>query len=118
MVSPDLAIPLELTHELEWFLQIWRFPKYAVTGTWEILTVLARQLFARHPAASLVYTVPFEACGEDDASSTKRALAVSYTTMTPNFVVIGVDQDRCLMLYHQVKKSDVPEMTRKLGARA
>lgn len=103
---------------LDWLLQIWRMPKYVLTGTWRVLNVLTRQLVGRRPAPSLLLEVDFDACGNDDASSTKRALAVAYTTMTPNFVVIGIDQDRCKMVYHQVRKSEVPQMTRRLGARA
>jgi multisubunit Na+/H+ antiporter MnhE subunit len=97
--------------------QLWRFPKVAAVGTWEILAVLARQLVRRIPAESLLLTVPFDG-GEGDRGETRAALAVAYTSATPNFVVLGIDRERKLLVYHQVRRSPVPEMTRRLGAKA
>jgi multisubunit Na+/H+ antiporter MnhE subunit len=97
--------------------QIWRVPKYVVSGTWEILAVLARQIFLRKPAESLFYAVPFDAGGDDDESAFRRALAIAYTTATPNFVIIGIDRERGLLVYHQIQLSAIPEMTKRLGAR-
>jgi multisubunit Na+/H+ antiporter MnhE subunit len=97
-------------------VQAWRLPKLIVTGTWEILAVLARQLFKGEPAESLILTVPFDS-GGDDESAFRRALAIAYTTATPNFVVIDIDQARHLLVFHQIKKSEIPEMLQRLGAR-
>ncbi len=97
--------------------QLWRLPRYIVRGTWEVTVVLARQIFLRRPADSLLCGVPFEAGGDDDESAFRRALAIAYTTATPNFVVLGVDRRRGLLVYHQVQKGPVPEMTKRLGAR-
>jgi hypothetical protein len=97
--------------------QIWRLPRYLVTGTWEVLAVLARQVFLRKPAPSLLYGVRFDAGGDDDESALRRALAIAYTTATPNFVILGVDRARGLLVYHQVQKGPIPEMTVQLGAK-
>jgi len=97
--------------------QIWRMPKYLVVGGWEIVCVLARQLVLGKPAESLFYSVPFDAGGEDEESAFRRALAVAYTTATPNFVVVGIDREGGRLIYHQIKASGVPEMTKRLGAR-
>jgi multisubunit Na+/H+ antiporter MnhE subunit len=97
--------------------QIWRLPKYVVTGTWEIMAVLARQIFLRKPADSLFHAVPFEAGGDDDESAFRRALAIAYTTATPNFVIVEIDRQRGLLVYHQLRRSEIPEMTKRLGAR-
>jgi multisubunit Na+/H+ antiporter MnhE subunit len=104
----------------EWRLvaQGLRMPKLIVTGTWEVLSVLGRQIFLGKRAESLLFTVPFDAGGDDDASAFRRALAIAYTTATPNFVVVGIDRERGQLVYHQIQESEVPEMTRKLGARA
>jgi len=99
------------------FAQAWRLPKYVVVGTWELAKVLARRLLGR-PAASLVIATPYVANGDDDASATMRALATTYTTITPNFVVIDIDRRRGLLFFHQVSESDTPEMTLRLGATA
>src|SRR2546422_509849 len=71
---------------LGWLLQMWRLPIYAVTGTGEIFAVLFRQLLGGKPAASLILAVPFDIGGDDDESAARRALAIAYTTSTPNFI--------------------------------
>jgi hypothetical protein len=96
--------------------QAWRLPKYVVTGTWDILAVLGRQIFLRKPAESLFYGVRFDVGGDDDESAFRRALAIAYTTATPNFVIVGIDRERGLLIYHQIERSRIPEMTKKLGA--
>ena len=98
-------------------LQAIRIPWYIFSGTAEISQVLVRQLLAGKPAESLIQAVRFD-CGTDDEqeASERRALAIAYTTITPNFVVIGIQQRPEAMIYHQLKKSGVLEMTKKLGA--
>ncbi len=97
--------------------QVWRLPKYVATGTGEILVVLWRQLFGRRPAESLLLAVPFEGGPDERAAKLRGALAVAYTSATPNFLVLGIDPERGVLLYHQVKLGPIPEMTRRLGAR-
>lgn len=94
----------------------WQVARYAVTGTVEILGVLIRRLGGRR-AASLLLSVRFDAGGDDALAQTRRALAVAYTSMTPNFIVLGIDRKRGLLWYHQVKRGEIPDMTRRLGAR-
>jgi hypothetical protein len=98
-------------------LQVWRVPYYAVIDTVWVLGALGRQLFTRHGADSLLRAVPFEVGGPDDGAAARRALAVTYTTLTPNFVVLGIAHKQALLLYHQVKQDPVPRMTINLGAR-
>lgn len=105
-----------LARHPRWLVQVARFPWYAVTGTGEILAVLARQLARRRPAASLLLSVPFEV-GRDPDDEVRRALAVAFTSATPNFLVLGVDRARGRLVYHQVARSPVPRMTERLGAR-
>jgi multisubunit Na+/H+ antiporter MnhE subunit len=92
-------------------------PKLIVTGTWEILAVLARHLFLGQRAPSLFFEVPFDTGGDDDESTFRRALAIAYATATPNFVVVDIDRERRVLVYHQIRKSDVPPMLKNLGAR-
>ena len=98
--------------------QAWRMPWYALTGTGEVLKGLAMQLFTSGGAPSFLAAVPFDVGEKDDvADAGRRALAVTYTTATPNFVVLGVIEEQRLMLYHQIVPGDVIAVTRKLGAR-
>jgi hypothetical protein len=36
--------------------------------------------------------------------------------MAPNFIVIGIDFHQSRMLFHQLRRSSVPKMTKSLGA--
>ena len=98
--------------------QAYHLPWLTLQGTVEIFKVLFRHLFTRHKAPSLMLAVDFD-CGaaDDPHDSARRALAIGYTTMTPNFVILAIDEKKGRMLYHQIAKSPVPKMTQKLGAR-
>ena len=96
--------------------QIWRIPWYVVQGTWEIYQALFRQLFGAG-ADNSVGAVKFDV-GEKDSpySAGRRALAVTYTTITPNSIVLGIVMEEGLLLYSQIKVGPVRPMTRRLGA--
>ncbi len=98
--------------------QAYHLPLLMLSGTVEIFKVLFRHLFTRKKAGSLMLAVDFD-CGalDDPHDAARRALAIGYTTMTPSSVVLGIDEKKGRMLYHQLRPSPVPRMTRKLGAR-
>ncbi len=98
--------------------ECWAIPWYAVSGTWEIIRGIGRQVFTRRGAPSYLAAVPFEVGADDPQNAGRRALAVFYTTLTPNFVVVGVIREQGLLLYHQILPGEVLPMTRKLGAKA
>jgi len=118
-----LATYVVLEQRVVWFrdgrdlLEAWRLPGYMVTGTWEIFQVLFAQLLARKPAPSLILQVPYEDVGDNPRESARRALAVTYTTSTPNFIVLGIDREKGMLVFHQIKRGPVLEVTKRLGAK-
>lgn len=98
-------------------LEAWRLPGYMFTGCYEIFEVLFAQLFLRKPAPSLLLAVPYEYLSDDPHGEGMRALAIGYTTSTPNFVVLGIDRKRGMLVFHQIKRGPVLEITKRLGAR-
>jgi multisubunit Na+/H+ antiporter MnhE subunit len=94
-----------------------RIPWYIVSGTADVTKVLAQQLFAGKPADSIVQSVAFDSGNVEAIMHERSALAVAYTTITPNFVVIDVDVKRRVLLYHQLTRTPVLTMTQALGAR-
>jgi len=88
-----------------------------ITGTFEIFRVLLRQLLGGRPAASLLLAVPYDALGDDPGDAAKRALAIAYTTGTPNFIVLGIDRQRGTLVFHQIERSPILAMLKRLGAR-
>ncbi len=104
---------------LRWrdIVQAWRVPWSALTGTGTVLYGLFRQLFTRDGAPSFLGAVSFDVGGMDDpAAAGRRALAVAYTSFTPNSVVLGIVPGQRLLLYHEIIPDDVSTTTRKLGA--
>jgi len=98
-------------------LDAWRLPGYMITGTYAIFRVLLRQLLAGAPAASLLLAVPYDALGDDPGDAAKRALAIAYTTGTPNFIVVGIDHRRGTLVFHQIERGPILTMVKRLGAR-
>lgn len=103
--------------QFRWVAEGWRLPAYAVTGTAEIFTALAKQVFARKPAESLVLAARYDVGGDDSHDAARRALAIGFNSAVPNSVVIGIDQERELLVFHQISRTPVKQMTKNLGVR-
>ena len=101
---------------LWWLIQAWREPWYIVEGCAAILWAFFKHFF--HPEPSILREVVFDAGGSDPRSAARRALAITYTTIPPNFVVLSIDLDKNIMLVHQVSKTETPTMTCNLGAKS
>lgn len=96
----------------------WRIPWYIVSGVYEIIVVLAKDICRAQPAGSFYRFSGFTTSKSDPRLIARRVLATAYTTTAPNFIIIGIDYRQSRMLFHQLERSSVPKMTRKLGATA
>ncbi len=96
-------------------LALWRTPWYLLSGIGEITLVLLKDL-AGTRAESIFRVCGFRTAKDDPRLVTRRALATAYTSIAPNFIVVGVDYRQSRMLFHQIKRSSVPIMTKQLGA--
>lgn len=103
--------------DLRWSdaLALWRAPWYLISGVGEITLVLLKDLAGKR-AESIFRVCGFQTAMADPHLVTRRALAVAYTSIAPNFIVLGVDPRRSRMLFHQLQRSSVPRMTKQLGA--
>lgn len=101
---------------ITWLLEAWREPWYILQGCALILWVFIKHLF--HSEPSVLRQVVFDSGASDPKSAARRAIAIVYTTTPPNFVVLGIDLDKQVMLVHQVSQSETPVMTKNLGARS
>jgi hypothetical protein len=106
----------EFRPRLKWLIQVWREPWYILQGCSVVLWVFLKHFVK--PEQSVLREVVFDSGGSDAQSAARRALAITYTTMPPNFVVISIDLNKNAMLVHQVSESATPTMTRNLGARS
>ncbi|MBV9607994.1 MAG: Na+/H+ antiporter subunit E [Acidobacteria bacterium] len=100
---------------LEWVPLILWEAWYALDGTWAIMVALFKHLAGKKSEAQLV-SIPLDPGGDDAESWGRRTLMVAYMTIPPNFIVLGIDQQRRRMLVHQVSPTPVPLIAQKLGA--
>lgn len=98
-------------------LQIWRVPWRLVSDAGSIVLALFRDLFGVERAGSYFRAVRFERAHGPRATM-RRVLAIGYTTITPNFIAVGIDRKRGWMLFHQLRRGAVPEEAKRLGAQA
>lgn len=79
--------------------------------TWILLKDLAGQRTESY------YRVCGFRCAPRNPIGVERAvLVVSFCTVAPNFIVIGIDPHQNHMLFHQIERTEVPAMARALGA--
>jgi multisubunit Na+/H+ antiporter MnhE subunit len=107
---------VEFVPQLKWLALIFLEPWYALEGTWEIFVALGKRI-AGKPSEAEFKAVDFDVGGDDEVSQARRALAITYFTIPPNFVVIGIDRERRSILVHQVSPTGVPLIAKKLGAK-
>jgi hypothetical protein len=98
------------------FAEGWRIPWYVVSGVAEIVLVLIKDVAGVDHAKNLFRVCGFNTSKHDPVRIARTVLSIVYTTMAPNFIVIGVDQTQSRMLFHQIGRSSVPIMTKRLGA--
>jgi hypothetical protein len=100
-------------------LQIAYVPWRLLQGTYEIFWAALRDLLGGRKPDSAFRVVAFEAGAVLDPHDTaRRVLAVAYTTMTPNFIILGINTPEKQLLFYQIERSPVPQMTKNLGAMA
>jgi len=92
-------------------------PWNVIVDTWKLMRAVAMQVFSARGAPSLLAAVEFEAAQNDPAAAGREALAITFMTITPNSVVLGIVPDQGVLLYHQIIPSPVATAARHLGAR-
>jgi hypothetical protein len=86
-------------------IQLCRIPWYVLSGAYEIMLVLVKDVLHLRAAESLYRVCGFDSSTHDPVRVSRNVLAVAYTTAAPNFIVIGVDPALSRMLFHQIETS-------------
>ena len=97
--------------------QCWRIPWYVLSDCSQISWLLLKDLAGKR-AESLYRVSGFRTGTRDPIAVERSALAIVFTTATPSFIVIGIDPHQNHMLFHQIQRSEMPKMTKALGAQA
>jgi hypothetical protein len=114
----DVQYPARFSPKIAELMSIWRLPWYLASGTWAVLKLATTDLLRTETAESLFLIVPFNAgAKEGPRAVARRVLAVTYSTMTPETIVLGINTNTRQMLLHANKRGPIPKMTQSLGAR-
>jgi hypothetical protein len=108
-------LPIRFQPTLRDLFQAWHLIKDVPIDIARILWVLVLDVAGRR-AESLFRAAPWREAKATPHGTAVRALAVGYTTVSPNCVVIGIDCGRGKIFFHQLRASPLSRMTRNLGA--
>jgi hypothetical protein len=89
----------------------WRIPSSVMRETWRVTAILAADLFGQR-AGSHYRGAEFHALKNKNKGATQRILATAYTTISPNFIMIGINENK--MLFHQLERSAIPKIIHSL----
>jgi multisubunit Na+/H+ antiporter MnhE subunit len=101
-----------LSPRLAWFLRVPELIPRLLRDSWTVLFALILHLLNRQEMRGQFRALPFEPGGDDPRAATRRAFIAGAITITPNTLVVGIDQERKLILCHQLvpsPKSDARE---------
>ncbi len=90
-------------------------PKTIAVETGIVLHAIAMRLIGREVPGEIV-SVPFRVGGNGPSSHGRRALSLTYLTLSPNTVVLGFWPERQLLLFHSVLPRPLPRFALKMGA--
>ena len=71
--------------------RVWRIPWYMQRDIWEVTVVFFLDLFDRRPAGSYYRVCGFKCSKRDPVALAAAVVATIYMTITPNFIVLGID---------------------------
>jgi multisubunit Na+/H+ antiporter MnhE subunit len=117
-----VAVAIFLHHTRDRFIlrtrylyQIVHAPQIVFSGTWILLRAIALRLRGRNVPGGVV-AVHFRIGGDTTSSRGRRALAVTFLTLAPNNLVLGLLPDKELFLFHTVIPQPLPSFMFRLGA--
>ena len=107
-----------LSLRLQWsdICQVRRIPAEIAKDTVVVLRVLFADVVRGRPAGSFYRVCGFQSSLHDPVLIARSALAVTYSTISPNMIVLGIDPTQSHMLFHQLQRDEVAATSRALGA--
>lgn len=91
---------------VRWTLKLWRLVPQAVFDLGVLVAVLWRRLVLRQPVSGSFRAVPFHVSGGDAEANARRVLATGAGSFAPNTYVVDVDEERGLILVHQLERRE------------
>jgi multisubunit Na+/H+ antiporter MnhE subunit len=94
-----------------WLMEFWRVPPDILRGCATLAGALLRG------GRGTLRLAPFEFGGRDPSSAARRAIAITFASIDPSSIVIGIDEKSNRLLVHLAAPAPVPRIARELGAR-
>jgi multisubunit Na+/H+ antiporter MnhE subunit len=91
-----------ITVRVRWLAAAWRLPGQVLGDTVLVFRALGRQLIRGETPDSGFRERPVRAGGDSSADVTRRVLLVGANSLAPNTVVLGIDEERDVMIVHQL----------------
>lgn len=91
-----------ITVRVRWLAAAWRLPGQVLGDTVLVFRALGRQLIRDETPDSGFRERPVRAGGDSSADVTRRVLLVGANSLAPNTVVLGIDEERDVMIVHQL----------------
>lgn len=99
----------------QYLAQVVHIPRVLFSDTCILLRTIAMRLRGKDIPSGIV-AVPFRLGTDDPRSRGRRALAVTFLTLTPNSLVLGFARDPERLFFHTVIPQPLPEFMREMGA--
>jgi multisubunit Na+/H+ antiporter MnhE subunit len=90
-------------------------PKQLVTDTGLLVFTIARRIAGVKPASGIM-AVRFRRGGNMPSSMARRALAVTYLTVSPNTLVLGISEHQNILVFHTIVPAPLPPFVERMGA--
>ena len=90
-------------------------PGLLLSDTWILLIAIKRKLLGSRTVSHIV-GVSFRSGGDDAAARTRRAVVITYLTLTPNTVALGISEHSDLLFFHALLPRPVPSFVKSLGS--
>ena len=91
-----------ITVRVRWLAAAYRLPGQVLGDTVLVFRALGRQLLRGQAPPSGFRELPVRAGGPSSEDVTRRVLLVGAHSLAPNSVVLSIDQDRGVMIVHQL----------------
>jgi len=91
---------------IRWLVPALRLPGQILAYTAVVFAALARQLIRGEQPASGFRDLPVPFGDHGDQGMTRRVLLVGANSLAPNTFVLGMDEDRDVMVVHQLVVQD------------
>lgn len=100
---------------LSWILEFRRVPGQIISDTAAMIGKLFRMAVRGDTGIGRIIAIPFEPGDEGGHSVARRALAVTYASISPDSIVMEIDRAHNRALVHMLTGRRAPEVLRRLG---